>query len=192
MRFTIICRIADINQHELKKKYRRNMELSEPKYEHLKIELDNYCNDLKNLYKNKLQENDKINTGNLINNFQVQVNFQGTEIVCTVKTVEYFEWVEHGRKPGKFPPLNKIEDWLETKNILPRQDETGKLPTQKSLAYLIGRKIAEEGIKPGNELAETQEELDRIYKKKFQDALQLDFNDYSGLINNEIYKMLNI
>lgn len=167
------------------------MEIFEPKYDHLKIELENYCKEVKNLYTTKILDAGKSATGNLVQNFQVVVNFQDNQVLCTVQTVDYFQWVENGRGPGKFPPLNVIENWIETKNILPRP-ENGKLPSQKSLVFLIGRKIAEHGIEPGNQLAETVNQLNDIYIKKFQEALQLDFNDYASLIANEIYKMLNV
>lgn len=51
----------------------------------------------------------------------------------------------YGRKPGKFPNLLAIEQWIEAKGIVPRPDQNGKSISTKSLAYLIGRKIAREG-----------------------------------------------
>lgn len=51
----------------------------------------------------------------------------------------------YGRQPGKFPNLLAIEQWIEAKGIVPRPDQNGKSISTKSLAYLIGRKIAREG-----------------------------------------------
>lgn len=51
---------------------------------------------------------------------------------------DYIEFMERGRGPGKFPPLGVIEKWIEAKGI---QADI----SNKSLAFLIGRKIAEEG-----------------------------------------------
>ena len=50
-----------------------------------------------------------------------------------------------GRKPGKFPNLLAIEQWIEARGIVPRPDQNGKSISTKSLAYLIGRKIANSG-----------------------------------------------
>ena len=51
----------------------------------------------------------------------------------------------YGRKPGKFPNLLAIEQWIADKGIVPRPDKNGKSISTKSLAYLIGRKIANSG-----------------------------------------------
>ena len=51
----------------------------------------------------------------------------------------------YGRRPGKFPNLLAIEQWIEDKGIVPRPDKNGKSLSTKSLAYLIGRKIANSG-----------------------------------------------
>ena len=51
----------------------------------------------------------------------------------------------YGRKPGKFPNLTAIEQWITDKGIVPHPDKNGKSISTKSLAYLIGRKIANSG-----------------------------------------------
>ena len=51
----------------------------------------------------------------------------------------------YGRKPGKFPNLTAIEMWIADKGIVPRPDKNGKSISTKSLAFLIGRKIANSG-----------------------------------------------
>lgn len=51
----------------------------------------------------------------------------------------------NGRKPGKQPPSEAIEQWLKTKGIaasVEKEISTG------SLAYLIARKIGREGWQP--------------------------------------------
>jgi hypothetical protein len=52
----------------------------------------------------------------------------------------YIGVLEDGRRPGKFPPRNKIESWIQSKGIIPR----GKISISQ-LAYLIARKISMEG-----------------------------------------------
>jgi hypothetical protein len=51
----------------------------------------------------------------------------------------------YGRKPGKFPNLLAIEQWIAAKGIVPHPDKNGKSISTKSLAFLIGRKIAAKG-----------------------------------------------
>jgi len=69
------------------------------------------------------------------------------EVVITKNTVELF-WASYlhfslegiGRQPGKQPPLNAIVQWLIDKKIKPE----GKT-TLRGLAYIIARKMGEEG-----------------------------------------------
>ena len=51
----------------------------------------------------------------------------------------YIMTLETGRKPGKQPPTAPIEKWLQERGIQPPDI------TQKSLAFLIARKIGREG-----------------------------------------------
>ena len=53
----------------------------------------------------------------------------------------YFYQQMHGRKPGKFPPVSDILEWIKTKGITPKDSRT----SIKSLAFLFARKIAERG-----------------------------------------------
>lgn len=53
--------------------------------------------------------------------------------------LDYTEMLEDGRKPGKRPPVEIIEKWIEDKGIVPRDI------TVSSLAFLIARKIGEKG-----------------------------------------------
>jgi hypothetical protein len=61
---------------------------------------------------------------------------------------EYGAFVNDGRRPGKFPPRQKIEDWINKKGIKPKTLKSGKTPTLRQLGFLIGRSIARSGIQP--------------------------------------------
>lgn len=51
----------------------------------------------------------------------------------------YIYYLDQGRRPGKFPPIRSIQDWILNKLGL---DAYGK---DKGIAYLVGRKISNEG-----------------------------------------------
>lgn len=57
---------------------------------------------------------------------------------------DYAQQLETGRKSGKFPPINAIEQWIKDKGIANRIE--GQISIS-SLAFLIARKIANEGWK---------------------------------------------
>lgn len=53
----------------------------------------------------------------------------------------YTEQLVFGRKPGKFPPIGVIEQWIKDKGIKPIEENI-KI---SSLAFLIARAISEKG-----------------------------------------------
>jgi len=61
---------------------------------------------------------------------------------------EYGVNVNQGRTAGKFPPVDKIKDWIIRNNIQPKTFESTKPSALSQLAYLIGRSIAQKGILP--------------------------------------------
>lgn len=78
---------------------------------------------------------------------------------------EYSQQLETGRKAGRFPPLNDIKKWILEKGIFTTALQT---ITLSSLAFLIARKIANEGWKRekygGVELISTIITADRMQK----------------------------
>ena len=63
-----------------------------------------------------------------------------------IEAVDYWYYVDQGRKPGKYPPYTSEVDgilhWVLTK--IPKQPDI----KDTSLAFLIARKIAKKGTRP--------------------------------------------
>lgn len=55
--------------------------------------------------------------------------------------------VNQGRSAGKFPPPNKIEDWVR-KNSTNLKLKDSKPSTIRKVGFLIGRSISQKGIRP--------------------------------------------
>lgn len=146
------------------------------KFSHLEQVLKEYGQAVEDMYRYRLKKDDKVASGELIG----KLRFNKWEMSLYLK--DYWYYVEHGRQPGKFPPVDKILEWIDIKPILPYPDKNGKLPTPNQLAYLIGRKIATEGIEAGNQLQETLDELNDRFMLKIEYALTEDLDESVGII----------
>ena len=98
-------------------------------------------------------------------------------MVVGLRLEEYWKYIEYGRKPGKFPPPSAILKWIEVKPIIPRPDANGRIPSPKSLAFLIGRKIKREGIEPTPVLEATAEQVNAKFMQAIRDAMKKDLGD---------------
>ncbi len=86
---------------------------------------------------NELRRLDKKATGRLLKSLESRVIKTGFGTVYTIqlRAEDYLQWVDAGRKPGKYPPLSAIKEWTRAKGI------------SEKLAFPIARSIAKNGIK---------------------------------------------
>lgn len=100
---------------------------------------------------------------------------------------EYGKWVDEGRKPGKGIPPQKIEQWVKQKPIRPRLDGQFVKVTDakvKSLAFLINRKIKEEGIEPTRFFTEPFEKEFKSFGDDFIESFALDVEEFLKFTTN--------
>lgn len=147
-------------------------------YDNLKEVLNQCGTELVKKYRENLRKNGHIATGKLFNSVKYELIINSDKIGIEVNLEDYWKYVENGRRSGKFPPLNKIEDWIRVKKILPSGGGR-KLPTEKQLAYLIGRKIANEGTEGTHDLEDAQKWVENTFKYRIEMALIKDFNTES-------------
>ena len=144
----------------------------------LEKELESYKNDLISLYNSKM--------GNNSHTLIVDIEHPAEGIYnVVVKGPEEVKFIENGRGPGKFPPVNVMQDWVKRK-----LGET-ELPRVKTLAFLIGRKISIEGTKGNHLLQECVNEINRTYNNRLQEALNKDMNNYQNNIEKQILDSLS-
>lgn len=155
-------------------------------WDNLKKVLEEYAVKLRNTYQDKLINDDKIATGNLLNSVEYILESDETQISVSLKLEDYWKYVENGREPGKFPPIDSIMEWISVKPILP-DERTGKLPTEKQLSFLIARKIANEGIEAGNQLSDTQKELQDEWMVKIEEAITKDVSENVDIIFSQFF-----
>ena len=92
----------------------------------------------------KILETDGIKATGGMQEFTTEFELNDEKFVLYFNMPEYWKYVEYGRRPGKFPPINAIENWIKIKGIVPRAIK-GKVPSTKTLAFLIARSIAKHG-----------------------------------------------
>ena len=145
-------------------------------YEHTIEVLNRYGQRVVDLYRSNLKNSGHNATGNLARTASFTVETPSGDLSVTIHLEDYYRYVEEGRRPGSFPPIDSILSWIQAKHIMPREIN-GKLPTEQQLAYLIGRKIAEQGTVGTYDLANAQEAAKSEFETEIQEALKADYNE---------------
>lgn len=102
----------------------------------IKDVLDKYGPIIIQSMREELSKNGSIASSNLYNSLNYEVRRQVDEYILDFESAPYGDFVEKGRKPGKFPPIGPIRRWTQYKGI----------PVEA--AYPIARNIFKFGIKP--------------------------------------------
>lgn len=79
---------------------------------------------------NQINTKNISSTGEAINSLEIQEN--------KLLGNDYIFFLDKGRAPGRFPPVENIRDWVRAK-IKPAEN------TVNQFAFLVGRKISREG-----------------------------------------------
>lgn len=144
----------------------------------------------------KLNELNDIDTGKLIESFDFEVKRFGTNYVWQFSLLDYYKWLDKGSKPGKFPwdsskgvePLGKgnvLYHWVKRNNYLMTGEGVPKkkITNQKTLAYLIGRKIKLKGRKGNDFFTSTVKDgrIDKLTKdlsKALKSEVVINIKEY--------------
>lgn len=131
-----------------------------------------YAVEFERITKRKLVEKDKVASGALVASIKTRVEFNGSIYTVWLDSKNYLKYVEYDTKPH-FPPPDAMLKWVREKKQIATREKTGNktLPTEKQVAFLVGRKISQEGTKGVKVITDTLEELNAIYLKKMEDAL---------------------
>ena len=89
----------------------------------------------------------KVKTGSLYNSINVVFDKTKDEIVITM--LDYWKFVNDGRKPGKYVPIKPLMQWIRAKGFNKNKD-TGKFQkfSIKGTAFAISKNIQKFGIAP--------------------------------------------
>ena len=145
-------------------------------FNNLQQVLDDFTKDVAETYKSLLLRDGKNATGELISSIKPMAPelVDGT-FECSLSLAPHWKYVENGRRPGKFPPVENILDWVKAKPQLARPNRLGRKEiTPKQLAFLVARKIANKGIQPGNQLEEAMDIVYARWKDRIDAAITAD------------------
>lgn len=153
--------------------------------EHVRGVLEEYAQAVRNLYQDNLIRSERIASGDLLNSVEYRVIQDGAEYEVQLSLAEYWKYVEYDTKPH-WPPVSAIREWIRVKPVLPRPDANGRIPTPRSLAFLIGRKISMEGTEGSHDLERAIDAVNREYRDKLVVALSRDTDTLMKVIVGEI------
>ena len=142
-------------------------------WKNLKEVLVAYGEALEEQYREEIANKNAFASGRLFDSVKSIIETDDKAFEVSLSLEEYWKYVEEGRSPGKFPPLDKIEEWIRIKPVAPYPDSQGKVPTVKQLAFLIGRKIAEEGTE-GQHLLEDALNNTQDWERLIEEAIDMD------------------
>lgn len=145
-------------------------------WRNLKETLEAYGQVLENEYREQISNTDTFASGRLFDSVKSIISIDEQTIELSLSMEEYWKYIEEGRGPGKFPPLGKIEEWITLKHIAPYPDSKGRVPSNEQLAFLIGRKIAEEGTQ-GKHLLDKALEYTQDWIELIEQAIEMDINE---------------
>jgi len=112
----------------------------------------------------------RVNTGNLVNSvdvyFESDLEDGEANIVVDFGSADYWEFINYGRRPSiKYPPLQIIEAWANTKPLPRFRNDLGQFVSNKTRAFLVARSIKEYGYYGINF-------LDKAYNKVKNELLE--------------------
>ena len=145
-------------------------------FNNLQQVLDDFTKDVAETYKSLLLRDGKNATGELISSIKPMTPelVDGT-FECSLSLAPHWKYVENGRRPGKFPPIDNILDWVKAKPQLVRPNRLDRKEiSPKQLAFLVARKIATSGIQPGNQLEKAMDIVYARWKDRIDAAITAD------------------
>jgi hypothetical protein len=119
----------------------------------------------------------KVKTGNLYNSINVTYDKQGNEIV--VSMLDYWQFVNDGRKPGKYVPIKPLMRWIRTKGFN-KSKKTGKFQkfNIKGTAFAISKNIQKFGIAPTYFYDKAFEVFEREFESEAIRSLGIDVETF--------------
>jgi len=145
---------------------------------HLTQTLNAFADTFISIARGYLESNGTNASGELRDSLEKIVEIGEDSYSVKISLADYWYYVENGRGPGKFPPPDAIRNWIEVKPVEAYPGLNGRTPTVEQLAFLIGRKIANEGTEPQPFFEPAKEEAIRQFSQAIDDAIAQDVDEW--------------
>lgn len=154
-------------------------------FDELRAVLEEYGKAVAEQYKANLKRDGRPASHALEKSIKTRVVTEGQDFVVKMDLEEYWKYIEYGtagwftgNPSRKFPPVDALMKWIEIKPVIPRPDAKGRIPSPRSLAFLIGRKIRDFGTQGRADLTEAKMDVTEQWRGRIEAALQHDMYNY--------------
>lgn len=158
------------------------------KWIHLTNVLNDFADTFIELARQNLDSNNTNASHNLYDSFEKIIEIGEDYFSVKISMADYGKYVENGRGPGKFPPMDKIKEWIEIKPVAIQPGMNGRTPSIDQLTFLISRKIANEGTEAQPFFEPAREEAITRFDAAISQAISDDIYDF---INEAVLKRMN-
>lgn len=154
-------------------------------FDNLRAVLEEFAGEFRDTYRASLLEHDRITqhgTDRLVdsveaNDVKAMVTEGDRAFEVTINLKEYWKYVEDDTRPH-WPPPSAILRWVEIKPVIPYPDAKGRIPSPRSLAFLIGRKISREGTTGSHDFRDSREAVLTRFRTRIRVAMAKDVQNY--------------
>jgi hypothetical protein len=161
------------------------------KAENTRLALDKFGKYLVTESRKNLTRKKKNVSGSLYRSLSYELTTGPSSIGFDFLMNEYGEWVDKGRKAGKFPPFQNILDWVKARRFQFRELEgknKGKFKSYEETARAVWFKIKNKGIKPTDFYSRPFNLGFQKLPVELQEAYGLDVEDFLEFTINELNK----
>ena len=155
---------------------------------HLSKVLNDFADTFIELARQNLDQNGTNASHNLYDSFEKIIEIGEDWFSVKISMADYGKYVENGRGPGRFPPIDKIKEWIEIKPVQIQPGMNGKYPTIDQLSFLIARKIANEGTEAQPFFEPAKQEAIMRFELAIDQAITDDIYDF---INEAVIRKMN-
>lgn len=154
-------------------------------FANLQAVLEEFAVEFRDTYRAELERSDRFTQhgkDRLIdsveaNTVQTMVHEGDNAWTVSINLKEYWKYVENDTRPH-WPPPDAILRWVTIKPVIPYPDKRGRLPSPRSLAFLIGRKISQVGTKGSHDFETSREAVLARFRTRIRVAMAADVREY--------------